>query len=65
MSLSIGIKTIDKIAMLVMVGVVIAFVVGFLVAISSQNWITSKVDNHGFCRNYNWSCIGIDVNNCV
>gem|GEM_PF-5080852 len=37
MSLSIGIKTIDKIAMLVMVGVVIAFVVGFLVAISSQN----------------------------
>ena len=37
MSVSIGKKTIDKIAMLVMSGVVVAFLVGFLVAVTSQN----------------------------
>ncbi len=37
MSVSIGKITIDKIAMLVMVCVVIAFIVGFLVAMNPQN----------------------------
>ena len=37
MSVSIGKITIDKVAMLVMVGVVVAFVVGFLVAMNPQN----------------------------
>ncbi len=37
MSVSIGKITIDKIAMLVMVGAVVAFVVGFLVAMNPQN----------------------------
>jgi len=37
MSLSIGKITMDKIAMLVMVGVVIAFIVGFLVSMNPQN----------------------------
>jgi len=35
MSQYIGQKTMDKIAMLVMVGVVIAFMIGFAVALSS------------------------------
>ena len=37
MSVSIGKITIDKIAMLVMAGAVIAFMVGFLVAMNPQN----------------------------
>ena len=37
MSVSIGKETIDKIPMLVMSGVVVAFLVGFLVAVTSQN----------------------------
>ncbi len=37
MSVSIGKITIDKIAMLVMAGAVIAFVVAFLVAMNPQN----------------------------
>ncbi len=37
MSVSIGKITINKIAMLVMVGIVIAFIVGFLVAMNPQN----------------------------
>ena len=37
MSVSIGKKPIDKIAMLVMSGIVVAFLVGFLVAVTSQN----------------------------
>jgi len=65
MSVTKGKVTIDKIAMLVMAGAVIAFVVAFLVSMNPQNWITGEVENHGFCRNYNWSCNGIDVNNCV
>ncbi len=37
MSVSIEKITIDKIAMLVMVGVVIAFMIGFLVSMNPQN----------------------------
>jgi len=65
MSVSIEKITIDKMAMLVMVGAVVAFVV----RISNCPKFTELNNNwsgeHGFCRNYNWSCISIDVNNCV